>query len=286
MIQKFLYIFVFLLIYCHTCFWVQNKNSGKSKTEIDYKRLSIVGGATAAGFILGYGLQKNMWWKGEKSDFHFNWRNDWNYALGADKIGHFYFGYLVSNIYKDAFIWSGIKEKDAALYSGIFTFSYQTFLEIRDGFSQKYGFSWGDFSANLFGSLFMIVKCNSKHLENIDFKISYYPSKRFKDGSNRYIIDDYESTYHWLSFNPVEILPSKIGELYPKFINIAIGHGVKKLDYSNSHHEFFLSLDWNLNHIKTDNGLLKILKYINKYYHLPAPAVKIYPNVVWYGIKF
>ncbi|MBI9071605.1 MAG: DUF2279 domain-containing protein [Melioribacteraceae bacterium] len=274
-----------VVIFIATNIFCQNEINNDS-LSINYKRAALIGGVTAAAFVYGYGIQNNMWWKGEKSDFHFNWKNDWNYARGADKIGHCYFGYLVSSIYNDAFTWSGIEKDKSALYSGIFTLSYQTFLEVRDGFSKKYGFSWGDFTANLLGSFFMIMKSGNKFLNDFDVKVSYYPSQKFKDGSNKYIIDDYESTYNWFSVNVKNLLPVNTKKYFPSFVNLALGHGVKRIDESDSYHELFFSLDWNLEFIKSENWLIKILKYINKYYHFPAPAIKVYPDVVWYGIKF
>jgi hypothetical protein len=45
-------------------------------------------------------------------------------------------------------------------------------------------------------------------------------------------------------------------------------------------------LDWNLESIKQGDDLLsKILRFLN-HYHLPAPAVRILPSVIWYGVKF
>ena len=271
--KKLIIIFILLLIPI---------KSQTDSSKIIPSRLAIVSSATVGGFVYAYGIQNNMWWKGEKSTFHSNWQNDWTYALGSDKFGHFYFGTLISKTYSDLFYWSGFSKDESKLFGAFLSFSYQTFIEIRDGFSKEYGFSWGDFSANLLGSSLQLFKSEIDFLNYIDFKISYYPSERFKNNSNQYILDDYESTYNWISINSNKLISEKI----PSFINIAVGHSVKRLDFSDSYHEIFLSLDWNFTGIKTNSSFLKKLFEYLDFYHFPAPTLKIYPNIVWYGLKF
>ncbi len=255
--------------------------------RVNYTRLGIVGTATAAAFVYGYGVQNTMWWKGEKSSFHTNWKQDWVYAMGSDKYGHFYFAHLVSNIYSQLFDWCGIGRKKSQIYGALFALGYQTFIEIRDGFSRDYGFSWGDFTANTIGASLPLLKEKWKFLRDFKFKISYYPSERFKHNSNRHILDDYESTYDWISYPLYKLLPSSVGKFVPKIFNIAIGHSVKKLDIeSEKTHEFFIALDWNFEALPGESKFWKILKRDLNFYHFPSPAIKIYPDVIWYGLKF
>lgn len=266
--------------------FAQQSDSLRS-SSINYYRLGLVGGITAAGFVYGHILQQDLWWKGEKSDFHFEWNNDWKYALGADKFGHFFFPYLVSNIYADAFEWTGINRRNSLLYASTLAILYQTYVEVRDGFSKQWGFSWGDFTANTLGAAYPLLQNEIPALKNINFKISYYPSERFRNNSHKSLIDDYESTYSWVSFNVYNFLPQSIKEYYPSFVNIAVGHSVKKLDLTGSaYHEIYLGLDWNLEALPGDSSFLKkIKKYLN-FYHFPAPAIRIAPGIVWYGLKF
>jgi hypothetical protein len=250
-------------------------------------RLALVTGITSAGFIYGYTMQHAMWWKGEKSPFHFEWKQDWTYALGSDKFGHAYFPYLVSNIYCKLFQWSGVNETKSIWLGSALGMSYQTFIEIRDGFSKEWGFSWGDFTADLLGSSYPVAQYYYPWLRNITLKISYYPSNRFREHHNSTLIDDYESTYDWVSVSVHSLLPYECKKFWPAFVNLALGHSVKNLDDpSGGHHEFYLGLDWNLLSIPDSWWLYRILKNTIGYYHLPAPAIRIYPGVTWYGFKF
>lgn len=193
---------------------------------------------------------------------------------------------LATNMYADAFVWSGIDEEQSLLYGGITALTYQSFTEIKDGFSKQWGFSWGDFSVNIFGSAYPFLQYKFPQLKNFNFKISFFPSERFKNGSNRVIFDDYESTYHWLSISVAQYLPDAIKNYYPAWINFAIGHSVKGFDTNSRHREIYLSLDLNTEELPGNSAIVKFIKKYLNFYHLPMPAVKVYPNVVWYSLKF
>lgn len=248
-------------------------------------KLIAISGLSAVFFGLSYGLQDNIWWKGEKSAFHFNWRKDWIESKGSDKFGHFFFSRLLARAYSEAFNWAGYSNLESRYLGMGISLLHQTFTEIRDGFSKEYGFSFSDHFFNILGSCQPVLEYYYSFLGNFDFKISYYPSKRFNEGSHNFIIDDYESTYNWISIDLEKMLPSSLSLIIPDFINIAVGHNVKALDYGGRH-EIYLSLDWDLKSIKGKCWLINFIENYLNYYHLPAPAVKVYPNVVWYGLKF
>ncbi|MBI3259317.1 MAG: DUF2279 domain-containing protein [Ignavibacteriae bacterium] len=271
---------------------ITDSTSRKIDRGINYTRLAVVGGVTAVGVTYGFILQKNLWWKGEKTDFYFNFDKDWRYAIGADKLGHFFFPYMVSGIYSQALEWAQMDSVSALWWGAGIGLAHQTFVEIRDGYSKDngggyLGFSWGDMSANILGAAYPLVQQQSKLLRNFNIKVSFYPSEQYKDGAKNVIFDDYESTYHWLSISVKNLLPYSIAEYYPAWINLAIGHSVKQLDgIGGGYHEIFIGLDWNLAGIPIEGKLWKTVAKTLGYYHFPAPAVKIYPNVVWYGVRF
>lgn len=285
-------LFILLTSFVLNSFFFDSLNAQDSSNSLDSNkvnttRLAIIGGATAAFFTYGYVVQNNIWWKGEKSDFHFNNSQDYKYALNADKYGHFFFAYLTTNIYFDLFQWAGIEKRKSLLHAGLVAFTFQTFTEIRDGFSKGYGFSWGDFTANLLGASYPSLQYYFPVLKPFNFKVSFYPSEGYKNGEHSHIIDDYESTYHWLSIDINKLLPETAEKIFPDFINIAIGHSVKNLDgFGGGNHELFIGLDWDFEALPGEAKFWKTVKRFLNYYHFPAPAVKVYPDVVWYGLKF
>jgi hypothetical protein len=274
------------------CIHAQEHPSDSTAVATDSSQVSILGlgiisGVTLGGFLYGHVLQSEIWWKGERSAFHFDWEHDWSYALGSDKFGHAYFPYLTTSVYAEAFSATGLDSSTSLQLACGLAFAYQTYIEIRDGFSRDWGFSWGDFGANTIGATYPLLQANIPLLHYITPKISYYPSPGFRAGSNKAIIDDYESTYDWLCLNPRGLLPESLGRHIPAFINIALGHSVKDLDMrGGGHHEWYLSLDWNTEGLPGDGWFWNLLKRNLNFYHLPAPAVRISPGVVWYGLHF
>ena len=72
-----------LLLVCYA-----TSRSQESDSAVSIARLSIVGGATLGGFVVGHAVLNDLWWKGNKTDFHINTEDDYRYALNADKLGH------------------------------------------------------------------------------------------------------------------------------------------------------------------------------------------------------
>lgn len=251
-------------------------------------RFGIVAGITTGSFLVGHVFLNHIWWKGSEVPFHFNFQQDWGMALGADKFGHAYFPMFVSGVYSEALMWCGVDSVPSLLYASGLALLYQTYIEIRDGFSEQYGFSFGDFGADVLGAAYPVAQHYWPALRSFNWKISYYPSDKYRAGDYHAIIDDYESTYHWLSINVHDLLPEEWRAHYPALINLAIGHSVKNifLDPSQGHHELFIALDWNLEALPGDGWLWTHIKHILNYYHLPSPAVRVYPDVAWWGLKF
>jgi len=288
----FVFLFILQLLNSAQAYQPADSTQHVDTSTVDITRLAVVGGVTTVVIAGGIVLQKNIWWKGEQSKFHLNFQRDWEYALGADKLGHFFFPYFVAGEYSQVLEWCGVDSISALWYAGGLALGHQTFVEIRDGYSKDLGggylgFSWADMGANILGASFPLLRQRSAFLQNFNVKISYYPSQAFASGAHSAIIDDYESTYHWLSFSPRILLPASIAKDFPGWLNLAIGHSVKQLDgYGGGNHEIFLSVDWNLSAIPIEGKFWKTLARTLDYYHFPAPAVKIYPNIVWYGLKF
>lgn len=202
-------------------------------------------------------------------------------------MGHGTFAYAVTTVYADLFHWSGM-DSTASVWSGAgVAMAYQTYIEIRDGFSADYGFSWGDVAANTMGATLPVIKHYAPALRPIDLQLSFWPSDSYKAGEYNSIIDDYTSTTHWLAVSVVDWMPDSWQRIYPPWLGVAIGHSVENLKgQGGGNHAVYLSLDWNLARIPRIAPWLQSVLRILHLYHLPAPAVKIYPTVTWYGLRF
>lgn len=258
-----------------------------SSGRVDPVRMGIVAGGTFTAFAIGHVWLNDTWYKGEKVPFHINSSQDYQYALNADKLGHMTFAYAATTVYGDLFRWTGM-DSTTAIWSGAgVAMAYQTYVEIRDGFSADYGFSWGDMAANTLGAGLPVLKHYVPALRPFDLQVSYWPSQAYKSGAYNSIIDDYTSTYHWLSANVYDLVPSAWQSWYPPWLGVSIGHSVEDLDgLGGGNHALYLSLDWQLHRIPNLPDWLESVFRVMHLYHLPAPAVKVLPNVVWYGLKF
>ncbi|MBA2562371.1 MAG: DUF2279 domain-containing protein, partial [Chitinophagaceae bacterium] len=115
------------------------------------KRIHVI----AAGNIAGYGATlvgfNSAWYsKHPKSNFHFfNDNAEW---LQVDKAGHLYGAYIGSSASNELWRWTGLPRKQRIWISGLSGIAYEGIIETLDGFSSQYGWSWGDFTANVLGS--------------------------------------------------------------------------------------------------------------------------------------
>lgn len=266
------------------------KAKANDSTNINSYKLGGLLGVSTGAFIYGQIDQKEKYW-GNVSDFHIMpWQQEYDDALMADKLGHLYFGYTLSKLYQSAFQWCGIDSNQSAWFAAGLAFSFHTYVEVNDGFSSGkpyLGFSRGDWIADVVGASFPVVQRYYPDFKNISFKISLSKSSNFDRNGYSSLTDDYESTYHWISLNVYDLMDSDFKKYYPSFVNLALGHNVRNINrYGNGNHEIYLALDWNFEKLPIEGELGDFLKKVLNSYKFPSPAVKIYPNVIWYGLKF
>ena len=86
----------------------------------------------------------------ERSKFHtLNDNDDW---MQMDKLGHAFASYQIGTLGANLLNWSGVSEKDQLIYGATLGFGFLTVVEVFDGFSEEWGFSWGDMIANAAGT--------------------------------------------------------------------------------------------------------------------------------------
>jgi len=97
----------------------------------------------------------SLWYSDfERSKFHtIDDSDEW---LQVDKFGHVYSSYQLGRIGAESLNWSGVRKKDQLLYGATLGFTYLSIIEIFDGFSEEWGFSWSDMLANAMGTGFFI----------------------------------------------------------------------------------------------------------------------------------
>lgn len=263
------------------CFYLQNlhaqSDSSSYKIHITKKQLVTTGIIVqqAASFYIEY----KWWWEGNYDDFNFE--NDQGFnseSLGADKLGHAFTSYLFFNALNEAMIWGEYKDKSRLILSTTLPAVWALSIEIGDGFS-PFGFSFRDLAANFTGIGFGLLQQKVPYFKNITFKFSYWPvgnaqTRQIKGVS---LAEDYDGHSYWLSFNLHKMLPKKLGQAWPEWLNIAAGYSIDQFRNTEGkpfQRELLIGFDLNLNAFtcKTVGG--NGIKNIANLFHIPAPGVK------------
>lgn len=260
----------------------------KQKYKINYFKFAGITGVTAGAFWWLHNYQKNAWWSGQRGKFHF--QNDWEYAMSADKFGHFFDGALIQSIYRGALEWAGFSPELAVWIGAGFSIAYMTDIEIEDGFATDWGFSPGDQIANVTGALYPVAQYYWKPLQSINVKWSYYPSPALTEGAkNGAFLDDYNGQTTWLSINIHDLLLKKGQTFWPDYLNIAVGYGVNNYtDLENRYADYYvgLDLDWRKIIPGKSKFMLWFKDVINHFRFIPLPVLKINKDGIKYSVNF
>lgn len=212
-------------------------------------------------------------------DGNLTWFDNRHRAM--DKFGHVFSTSLFSqNIY---FLsrWSGYSNKTSSILASSISIGLLGAMEVWDAHFESWGFSVGDFVANVAGGIYPVAQHNISLLQNIDYKMSYnFMTEKSPDHG----IHDYENMTFWLTVNPRGLSDSKIINWFPSWINIACGIGLDS--YHNQKRDFFIGLDYNLKRINSESLLLnQFIAFLDRF-HFPAPAIRISPDTIYYGLYF
>ena len=264
-----------------------NHTGYPKKYKINYLKFAGITGVTAGAFWWLHNYQKNAWWSGQRGKFHF--QNDWDYAMSADKLGHFFDGAFIQNLYQGAFEWSGFKPSTAMWIGALFSIAYMTDIEIEDGFARDWGFSPGDQLFNVAGAMYPVAQYYWKPLRSFNPKWSYWPSPTLTEGEKQgAFLDDYDGQTNWMSINIPDFL-STDQKFWPSYLNIVIGYGVNNYrNYEKRYADYYIGLDINWERIIPGNSPFMnwFKKVINHFRFLPLPALKINKNGINYSVNF
>ncbi|RPI17084.1 MAG: DUF2279 domain-containing protein [Ignavibacteriae bacterium] len=264
----------------------------KQKT-LEKSNISVIKFSSITGFTIGAGVwlhnyQRNSWWAGQRGQFHI--QNDWDYALSADKAGHFFDGAFIHKLYSGAFEWTGFSKKTSMWLGTLFSIAYMTDIEIEDGFARDWGFSPGDELFNVLGAFYPVVQNAYEPLNEFNFKWSYYPSRTLTEGiKNGAFLDDYDGQTMWLSIGVHRFLPEPIKKYWPDFFNIAVGYGVKDhIDVSKAYQNWYIALDYDFRKMIPGSSkfMLWLKDVLNHFRILPAPGIRFSKHGTEYIINF
>lgn len=288
-----------VLLFC--LFFASVSASAQQADTTWNKRSYWVGGTN---LVLGGGsvaLLSAVWYKEyPKSKFHaFNDANEWLYM---DKLGHAYTAYKLSTVNYAAWRWARMPKKKAVFLSGGIAWTYQLSVEILDGFSAQWGFSWADLTANTAGAGLFIGQQLGWDEQRFQLKFGYKPSPYAEIrpntlGSNfpERLLKDYNAQSYWLCVAPGTFFKES---KFPKWIQIGFGYSIDaKLNgdlntytdlntgltyFAKQEYALSLDIDWSQLPIKKP-WLKKVLKPLNAI-KIPFPAVFWRNGVCYFGM--
>ncbi|WP_317898543.1 DUF2279 domain-containing protein [Aurantibacillus circumpalustris] len=298
---SFIIFFVFL---CHVIY-----GQNDSLVPPHSKRRKIILASTTGAVTVASLLVLNQTWYSEYNTGKFHLFNDNKEWLQMDKVGHVYTTYQTSRLMMEAFNWAGYSRKQKLFIGGGIGFVYMTAIEIMDGYSRGWGYSWGDQLADVVGSGIAILQNAYWNEQRVQLKFSYSQSGLTQYnpsllGKNKYsqILKDYNGQTYWLSVNPSSFLKKE--NKFPKWLNIAFGYSAYGMlgGYSNEvlavdnkgnvlkidrERRLYFSLDVDLTKIKTKSKVLKGLFSLVNILKFPAPAIQFSSKGVrFYGLYY
>lgn len=286
---------LFFLVITHIS--VSQNSFFERSDSINLTRVIPVGtgvGLAWTGSVIGL---SQIWYENyPKSKFHtFNDFHNW---LQMDKFGHLYASNKLSLFASDLFFWSGLEKRNSIIIGSAIGLGLQTSLEIMDGKSAEWGFSWSDMTFNILGSSVFAFQELAWNEQRLICKFSYhpteYPSIRPEVLGSTFserFLKDYNGQTYWLSFSPFTFFKaSKI----PDWICLSLGYSVdqklvgdQEIYYSPSNNqtyfssrEFVLSLDVDFSRLPIKKTWLKaVVKQLN-HVKVPFPALVFTNNKI------
>ena len=225
--------------------------------------------------------------------------NDWGEWRHMDKFGHIYSGYIQCGLIHHTARWTGMS-KNQALWAGVAgSLITQSSIEVWDGFSQGWGFSWADMAANFLGTglyfgqewwfgqqkVFLKFSAISDPDPN-DPVIRERILSLFGNNPAQKLLKDYNHQTYWLSFHP--------GIWKPRWLLLSLGVGAQGLygGFANEWKtdmgvlvrpdpllyprisQYYLSADLDLTKIPVKNQFLRSLFRVLNIVKMPAPALE------------
>lgn len=247
-------------------------------------------GAASSLFLLNAVWYKNY----PRSPLHsFNDNHEW---LQMDKVGHAMTSYYVGLVGTEMMKWSGEDKVKSIALGSTLGFVYLTGVELLDGTSAHWGFSWGDMMANASGTILVGGQEFLWNEQRIKMKVSshlttyalYRPNVLGSTTLER-MLKDYNGQTYWLSMN-LKSMFFKDYDKFPSWLNFALGYGAEEMvsgsqssDFCvqnpglcgalHPYRQYYLSLDVDLTKIEWNNKALKTIFGSFGWIKIPAPTV-------------
>jgi uncharacterized protein YfiM (DUF2279 family) len=247
----------------------------------------IMTGSTAGSL-----LYLHLAWYSSYFSPSFHYFNDWDEWMQMDKAGHLFTSCVLASKSSKLASSAGYTKPKAFVWGGIYSLSYMTGLEILDGFSEGWGFSWGDYAFDLLGIGLYAASFWLDTSKAFLFKFSFWPSiyaqynpKLLGKSLPYQVLKDYNGQTYWLTFRP-----AFLSGHFPRWLGISFGYGAdgmvgasynpetidgNSVPYFERKRQYFLSLDIVTSQIPVKNKILRAFLHSINIIKFPAPALEM-----------
>ncbi|MBL7941586.1 MAG: DUF2279 domain-containing protein [Flavobacteriales bacterium] len=268
---------------------------------LNKQRLWLTGGGVAATATGSFVLLNEVWYADyARTPLHsFDDNAEW---MQMDKVGHMFTSYQIGSLGYELAEWCGLKPKPASLIGGSLGLFYLSGLELLDGYSAQWGFSWGDQTANAMGTFLFSGQQFFWNEQRIRPKFSFSGNPLYKCNGEQLgntfgeqLVKNYNAQTYWLSVNVDSFLKKK--SCIPSWLNVCVGYGADGLISARGKafeevicndqsylrtRQFYFSLDADLSKIKTNSKLLGTTLRLLNVIRIPFPTVEYSVNKGWF----
>lgn len=261
--------------------------------------MCFTGGAMTAGLVGTIAVLDQAWYADyERSSFHtFNDGGEW---LQMDKAGHVFSAYTLGAWGDRLFQRCGTKRSTSLWLGGTVGLVFLTGVEMLDGTSANWGFSWWDMAANVAGTGLYIGQELGWQEQRLRVKFSAhhtdYAAMRpdlLGSGTIERYLKDYNGQTIWLSSS---IAAFSRNERIPEWLAVAVGYGAEGMitafppSSANElgsgiprYRQFFLSPDIDLTRIRTRSKALRTALFVLNSIKVPMPTLEYRGTGDWVG---
>jgi hypothetical protein len=297
--------FLILIFFCTNM--LQNTSYGQSPDTIqskpnsrNNKRAILAGSANLLAFAGTLGTLNQIWYSDHpRSSFHFH--DDLKDWKQMDKLGHVTSTYHFSKLSYRSFQWAGLSNSQSTLWGSLSGMMLISTIEILDGFSAEWGFSWSDMGANVIGSGSFLAQQIFWEDQKITWKYAYsqtgiekYRPDLLGNNFGENLVKDYNGHTFWLSANLNSLVNLPDG--FPRWLNLAIGHGASGMlgslenpkyfngnplpEFQRTRH-WYIAPDVDLSRIETGSHFVNQVLTTLNFLKFPAPALEYNTQGKW-----
>lgn len=244
-------------------------------------RLAGIAGAYLVAEAGGIALRHHDWWTTPTTSFYLTW--DQSPSGGQDRLLHAAIGYHTSQLGATAFRWACVGPVAAAWLGFGLGLAVGLPKEVGDGLHQSKGFSVPDILWTALGSAVPAWQRTWAPGRAFSLKVNYWPSAEYRNrqGTQPQLESDYAGQRYFLAVAPGEL---GRGSRWPRWLGLALGHGVPYWASRPPVEQWYGSLDFNFRGLPVRGAWWRRVAWALDQVHVPLPGVRLQQGAWTFGL--